>query len=60
MTERQKTIGALAVLSAAIGVYAEINYQAKQRNEGATKPATSASTRTTPPPPSSSSTAPMK
>lgn len=31
MTERQKTIAALAVLSAAIGVYAEINYQAKVR-----------------------------
>ncbi len=31
MTERQKTIAALALLSAAIGVYAEINYQAKVR-----------------------------
>jgi len=29
MTERQKTVGALAVLAAAVGVYAEINYESK-------------------------------
>jgi hypothetical protein len=32
MTDRQKTIGAIAVLTAAIGVYAEVSYQAKLRS----------------------------
>jgi len=41
MSERGKTMVALAVLAAAIGVYLEISYQAKLKASGKTDPALS-------------------
>jgi hypothetical protein len=38
VSERNKTLVALAVLAAAIGVYLEISYQAKLKASGKTDP----------------------
>jgi len=39
MSERRKTLIALAVLAAAIGVYVEVSYQQKLKEKGIVDPA---------------------